>query len=107
MRAPPRATRGGCPLPVPLLTLAQVCALFWTFASALARLAADLPAALLAAAALAARVAAPEGAAGTGGAIFYEGVVKHRRDKPVVHEFRSERGARGVRVFVWSFERAP
>jgi PTS system mannose-specific IIC component len=33
---------------VPLLTLAQVCALFWTFASALARLAADLPAALLA-----------------------------------------------------------
>lgn len=88
MRAPTRAAPLGCPFPAPLLTLAQVCALFWTFISSMARLAADLPAAALAAAALVTRVAEPEGAGGAGGALFFEGVVKHRRERPVAHEFR-------------------
>ena len=82
--APPRA----CPAPAlstsPLLLAAQATALAITLVTALWRLALDLPAALLAAAAIGAGVAAPE----RGGALFYEGVVRHRRTRPVVHEFR-------------------
>ena len=90
MAVPPAATAPPrlCPVPAPaatsLLLLAQAASLAATLVVALWRLAVDLPFALLSAAAVGAGVAAPE----RGGAIFYEGVVRHRRSRPVVHEFR-------------------
>lgn len=89
--AVPRPTapaRAACPVPAPatslLLLAAQATALAATLVVALWRLALDLPRALLSAAAVGAGVAAPE----RGGALFYEAVVRHRRTRPVVHEFR-------------------
>ena len=90
MTVPPRPATAPrtCPVPAlstsPLLLAAQAAALVVTLVTALWRAALDLPAALLASAAIGAGVAAPE----RGGALFYEGMVRHRRTRPVVHEFR-------------------